>query len=151
MRLQRGKAKGFKRGGRLFVYTDAKANNVRLLADGIADADEHDLAAIVELQRIELSRLLNENERLSRRTDRLMNLYEREQALRLQMQKTIDRLSQRSGACGGDGPAVDTAEGAAQFRAHIEARLQRAEDQAERLKRVVARLVVFLGHDGESS
>lgn len=151
MRLQRGKVKGFKRGGRLFVYTDAKANNVRLLADGIADADEHDLAAIVELQRIELSRLLNENERLSRRTDRLMNLYEREQALRLQMQKTIDRLSQRSGAASGDGPALDTSADAAEFRAHIEARVQQAEDQAERLKRVVARLVVFLGHDRESA
>lgn len=148
MRLHRGKAAGFKRGGRLFVYVNDKANIVRL-GIGAGEADEHDLAAIVELQRIELSRLLRENDRLSRRTDRLMNLYEREQALRHRMQETIDRLSQRFGGSGGE--AADTAGDLTHFKAQLESRLKRTEDQAMRLKQVVGRLIRFLDEESEPS
>ena len=50
---------------------------------------------VVELQRVELNRLLQENERLNARMDRLVQMLEREQVLRQQMQETVDDLSHR--------------------------------------------------------
>lgn len=50
---------------------------------------------VVELQRVELNRLLQENERLNARMDRLIQMLEREQVLRQQMQETVDDLSHR--------------------------------------------------------
>ncbi len=51
------------------------------------------LQAVVELQRAELNRLLREQSRLNDRIDSLLQLYEREQVLRQQMQVSLDRLA----------------------------------------------------------
>ncbi len=51
------------------------------------------LADVVELQRAELTRLLQENRRLNERVDQMVKLQEREQVLRQQMHATLERLS----------------------------------------------------------
>ncbi|NKB49070.1 MAG: hypothetical protein GKS02_06870 [Alphaproteobacteria bacterium] len=48
---------------------------------------------VIELQRTELSRLLREQQRLNDRVDQLLQLHEREQVLRQQMQAALDNLS----------------------------------------------------------
>lgn len=56
-----------------------------------------ELATVVELQRVELDRLLGEQRRLNDRLDQMLRLQEREQVLRQQMQAALDRLAdQRS-------------------------------------------------------
>ncbi|HLI11935.1 MAG TPA: hypothetical protein VKY65_10080 [Alphaproteobacteria bacterium] len=52
------------------------------------------LGAIVELQRVELTRLLQENKQLSNRVDNLIKLHEREQVLRQQTLLALHRLSE---------------------------------------------------------
>lgn len=152
MRVKRGTAEGFKRGGRLFVYMHGEANNVRSAADAYgaaayAGAGERELAAIIELQRVELNRLLRENERLSRRINRLLAVHERELALRQQTQQTIDRLTRRPGASDASGPSAERTARQAVAMERLEARLSRAEGRADRLKQVVERLVHLLDPD----
>lgn len=142
MRVRRGKARGFRRGGRVYVYLDAdlageprvdeRARTHRPLeseqpnkavrapdrgpdsgghvaadvgARTGAGRDPHDV--VIEFQRIELNRLLKENERLNERLDRardesrrLADMLGREQVLRQQdnglrqhLQELIERLS----------------------------------------------------------
>jgi len=50
-------------------------------------------AVVIEMQRTELSRLLREQQRLNDRVDQLLQLHEREQVLRQQMQAALDNLS----------------------------------------------------------
>ena len=47
---------------------------------------------VIELQRTELSRLLREQQRLNDRVDQLLQLHEREQVLRQQMQAALDKF-----------------------------------------------------------
>ncbi|MFQ5774927.1 MAG: hypothetical protein ACE5GS_10440 [Kiloniellaceae bacterium] len=54
-------------------------------------------AALIKLQSLELQRLARENERLMDRIDTLLQLQEREQVLRQQLQTRIDRLSEPVG------------------------------------------------------
>lgn len=72
------------------------------LADQIADqpgADEELVLSeasqmvVIEMQRTELTRLLREQQRLNDRVDQLLQLHEREQVLRQQMQASLDNLS----------------------------------------------------------
>jgi hypothetical protein len=65
----------------------------------IEDLSPGELATVVELQRVELNRLLSEHKRLNDRIDLLLQFQEREQVLRQQMQASLDRLvDQRGGA-----------------------------------------------------
>ena len=54
-----------------------------------------ELTVVVELQRVELDRLLREVARLNTRLEHIMTLQDREQPVRQQMQTTVDRLSER--------------------------------------------------------
>ena len=51
------------------------------------------MADVVELQRTELTRLMQENRRLHERVDQMAKLQEREQILRQEMHATLQRLS----------------------------------------------------------
>ncbi len=144
MRLARGRVEGFKRGGRLFVYMNRKTNNVR---DDDADAGERELATIVELQRVELNRLLRENNRLSRRADLLLGIQKREQVLRLRLQRTIDGLTGRPGTTNAPAPVAGPETVSVADMERLEVRLEQAERQADRLTQVVRRLVHFLDRD----
>ena len=65
----------------------------------IEDLSPGELGTVVELQRVELNRLLSEQKRLNDRIDLLLQLQEREQVLRQQMQTSLDQLvAQRVGA-----------------------------------------------------
>lgn len=140
MRIKRGKAEGFRRDGRVFVYLSEQpnnqANNVRLDETAPPRPDKRDLADIVELQRLELSRLLSENDRLSRRIDQLMKLQDQEQVLRLRRQETIERLGAHI-----EPPGEGAASGG---RRSLEARLRAAEAKVERLKTVIERLIELI-------
>lgn len=66
------------------------------MSDAIIDElSNEQLATVVELQRVELNRLLGEQKRLNDRIDTLMQLQEREQVLRQQMQASLDRLAEQ--------------------------------------------------------
>jgi len=112
MRLRRGKVRGFKRGGRLFVYLDDLTNAASEQGHGRFGTDaagrrdapvgrrpagrpaqRAELAVVVEFQKIELDRILRENERLNRRIEDLLEelrhlreVQQREQILRQQDQ-----------------------------------------------------------------
>lgn len=112
MRIRRGKARGFKRGGRLFVALAEDPNApVRSAAEqseqsspgqfasaatgaaGAGGPPAQALPVIVEFQKIELDRLLRDNTRLNRRLDQLIDelvhlreMQQREQVLRQQDQ-----------------------------------------------------------------
>lgn len=62
-------------------------------SDGGLDLSEGNQLLVIELQRTELSRLLREQERLNDRVDQLLQLHEREQVLRQQMQASLDKLA----------------------------------------------------------
>jgi hypothetical protein len=55
----------------------------------------NELVTVVELQRVELNRLLAEQRRLNDRIDKMLHMQEREQVLRQQMQVALDRLAEQ--------------------------------------------------------
>lgn len=57
--------------------------------------DAGELAIVVELQRVELNRLLSDQRRLNDRIDQMLRMQEREQVLRQQMQVALDRLAEQ--------------------------------------------------------
>jgi len=117
LRLEQGRAHGFRRDGEVFVYLNDSAAERRfggIATDppgGAANAPVGDasLPIVVEFQKLELTRLLKDNERLNARLDQLMDeirhlrdmqqreqvLRQQEQALRQQIQDTLDRLTGR--------------------------------------------------------
>ena len=117
LRLERGEARGFERDGTSFVYVHDLAAE-RRFGGGAADPPperengtpaDRSLPVVVEFQKMELTRLLRENERLNNRIDQLFDeirhlrdmqqreqvLRQQEQALRRQHQETLDRLTSR--------------------------------------------------------
>ncbi|MHA1600676.1 MAG: hypothetical protein ACTSW2_07600 [Alphaproteobacteria bacterium] len=121
LRLERGEERGFKRDGTSFVYVNDFAAERRFggpAADAPRDAPvgqtdgapvDGTLPVVVEFQKLELTRLLRENERLNSRLDQLFDeirhlrdmqqreqvLRQQEQAMRRQNQETLDRLTSR--------------------------------------------------------
>ena len=121
LRLERGEVRGFERDGMSFVYVNDPAAERRFggaaddlppglpqdRADGIPP--DGTLPVVVEFQKLELTRLLRENERLNTRLDQLFEetrrlrdmqqreqvLRQQEQTLRRQIQETLDRLTSR--------------------------------------------------------
>jgi len=61
----------------------------------IDDLTAGELATVVEMQRVELNRLLGEQRRLNDRLDQMLRLQEREQVLRQQMQESLNRLAEQ--------------------------------------------------------
>ncbi len=94
-----------------------------------------ELATVVELQQIELKRLLGEHKQLNERIDRLLRLHEREQVLRQQMQAALEKLSEQRAIAG---PAVA---GTALPAPQIEQRLHRTEAKFAALQNAVGMLV----------
>ncbi len=121
LRLERGEVLGFERDGTSFVYVNDPAAERRFggaaddlppgLSTGQVDRIPSDgtLPVVVEFQKMELTRLLRENERLNTRLDQLFEetrrlrdmqqreqvLRQQEQTLRRQIQETLDRLTSR--------------------------------------------------------
>lgn len=62
---------------------------------GALSARADNLSAVVELQSAELERLARDNQRLMDRIETFLQLQEREQVLRQQLQSQVDRLSER--------------------------------------------------------
>ena len=128
MRIYRGKAQGFKRDGRLFVYVEGdqneQANNVRAGLSGAAAS----AASLVELQRSEIRRLTRENQRLAAEIERFPGPREDEQARRGGIGEAIGYI-----AGSGAPPASEIA--------RLEARVERSERRTERLAALVEQLV----------
>ena len=116
LRLERGEARGFERDGTSFVYVNDHAAERRFgdaaagpAAGPLPDQSDGTLPVVIEFQKMELTRLLRENERLNARLDQLFDetrrlrdmqqreqvLRQQEQALRRQIQETLDRLTSR--------------------------------------------------------
>lgn len=91
---------------------------------------------VIELQRTELTRLLREQERLNNRVDQLLQLHEREQVLRQQMQASLDNLTTRR-----ELPPPDRSEPANE---RLVERVDRAEGKFSALQSAVGLLVVAL-------
>lgn len=106
----------------------------------IDEMSPEQLATVVELQRVALDRLLSDQRRLNDRIDMLLQLQEREQVLRQQMQASLDRLAeQRSGA-----PVPNIAPDnvpAADHVPRLTDRLNRAERRYNSLRTAVVQLV----------
>ncbi len=144
MRFRRGKVQGFRRGRSVFIYVNEQTsgfgeNVVRNRSEPTPGGDAG-LAPIVELQRVELTRLLRDNRRLNERLDRALKHQEQEQVLRLHMQRTLDSLV-RSALGGGETVGgEETVGGGAKLEGHpAEARDRRLDAAMARLDRVIGR------------
>ena len=116
-RVERAEARGFIRDGEYFVYVN-DVTTERRFGGGAPEAAaaqpgeppaDSTLPVVVEFQKMELTRLLRENERLNSRLDQLMDeirhlrdmqqreqvLRQQEQGLRRQIQDTLDQLAGR--------------------------------------------------------
>ncbi len=119
MRINRGKIKGFKRGGRLFAVLEAAPDQAQRIANTKTEQPSFDqseqgddvrdrgaalkpgapsMPLVIEFQKVELSRLLRDNTRLNHRLDQMMEelrhlreMQQREQVLRQQDQTLRQR------------------------------------------------------------
>lgn len=100
--------------------------------DGLTPGE---LATVVELQRVELDRLLAEMRRLNDRLDQMLRLQEREQVLRQQMQAALDKLAEQKtiGQSAGGGHAGPLPQ--------LTERLDRSERKYNALQQAVVELV----------
>jgi septation ring formation regulator EzrA len=116
------------------------------MSDGTIDElSSGELAVVVEMQRVELNRLLGEQRRLNDRIDKLLELQEREQVLRQQMQAALDRLAAQRGADIGEAGTQPTISGmTAGDMPLLEDRLDRTERKFSALRDAVAQLVTLL-------
>lgn len=104
------------------------------MIDGLSAGE---LATVVELQRVELDRLLREHRRLNDRIDQMLRLQEREQVLRQQMQDALDRLAtQRSIPSANRERAVESPQ--------LTDRLNRTERRFSALSSAVGQLVNYI-------
>ncbi len=131
MRIKRGKIRGFKRGGRVFVDLSEHPNEAQRTATerhptgrfetkrtedrAPGPVPEPSLPLVVEFQKVELSRLLRDNARLNQRFDRLMEelshlreMQQREQVLRQQDQSLRQQIQDLLGRLTPDGPALES-------------------------------------------
>ena len=119
MRINRGKIKGFKRDGRLFVVLESMPDQAQRTANtkteqsafgqperradarirgAASEPGEPSMPLVIEFQKVELSRLLRDNTRLNNRLDQMMEelghlreMQQREQVLRQQEQALRQR------------------------------------------------------------
>lgn len=125
MRFRRGKIKGFRRDGRIFVY----------LPDGAGAASEQtEQGSAREIAaRAELDRLADDNARLREQQDRLLTLLEREQVLRQQLQTQLTDSSGKTAII----PAAPDLSA-------LEDRLRETENNFDLLKKAVSQLVLVV-------
>lgn len=91
---------------------------------------------VIEMQRTELTRLLREQQRLNDRVDQLLQLHEREQVLRQQMQAALDNLSSQRAL-----PSPNQSEAPHE---HLVERVNRAEGKFTALQSAVGMLVAAI-------
>jgi hypothetical protein len=104
--------------------------------DAAADLSSESRELVIELQRTELSRLLREQQRLNDRVDQLLQLHEREQVLRQQMQAALDNLSAQR--------VLPPPERAERDQQQLVERVNRAESKFSALQSAVGSLVAVL-------
>ena len=133
------KSKRSKRAKKHQVSKDAKRSVPGPHEDGPAVGDSLSAASqavVIELQRTELSRLLREQRNLNKRVDQLLQLHEREQVLRQQMQAALDNLAAQRAL---PPPPENQVE-----QQRLVARVTRAEGKFAALQTAVGRLVAVL-------
>jgi len=132
MRYKRGKVRGFKRGGRLFIELNKLSEQPPEQAE---QSPEQENGKNVAENGQEVSKAFDfvvaDNARLNDRLDRLVQMLEREQVLRQQMQTQIEQLTDRLSL-----PAPQESD--------VASRLEDTEQQFGLLRRAVGQLVVFL-------
>ncbi len=136
---------GFRQEGRVFIYLAEQVNSDLNKTEQVTQqepeqpeqsgAGHNDV--IVELQKAELTRLLRDNERLNSRIDNLIEMQQREQILRQQMQGQLDQLMERLALPAPVPPAPPEQE-------ELKDRLQATETKFNLLTRAVGQLVAFL-------
>ena len=133
-RIRRGRARGFRRNGRIYVTLPPEysgpAEDVRTMSGQSSPAEPR------PLDREELDRLREDNDRLNRRLDDLLRLQEREQVLRQQMQAFLEKIGDRI-ALPGESPQ--------QHDPAIQRRMDQYETDLEALKSAITELVRYLG------
>ena len=139
-RWKRGKVEGYHNtDGRVFIYLDTGGQEPGQMAgQQSGQMSEETLEAVVELQRVELTRLLAENSRLvteagqlNGRIDEMLELQRREQVLRQQIQNQLEGLQERLKL-----PSPETR--------RLESRLNETEGNLSLLKQALWKLVIFL-------
>jgi len=96
----------------------------------------NELVSVVELQRVELNRLLGEQRRLNERIDKMLHMQEREQVLRQQMQVALDRLAEQKSLTGQTATPPPPPQ--------LEDRLNRTERRFSALQMAVGQLIDFI-------
>lgn len=151
-RLRRRKIEGFRRDGRVYVVLPERpeepgpgtASQEPPSSSPAPSPDQQRLAAAA---RVDLARLIRENARLQAQIDRLLQMQEREQVLRQQMQTTIDRLTERialPGPSNGHAEKAAREEAAREESAQLESRLKETEFEFSLLKGAVQELLAYL-------
>lgn len=112
-------------------------------ADGELTLSRETQAVVIEMQRTELSRLLREQQRLNDRVDQLLQLHEREQVLRQQMQAALDKLSDQRALP--PPPATDAE------HERLVARVDRAEGKFTALQSAVGLLVSVIARQAATA
>lgn len=107
----------------------------------IEDLSPGELATVVELQRVELNRLLSDQKRLNDRIDVMLQLQEREQVLRQQMQVSLDRLVEQRGVAQPTSAQPTSALSMPDDLPLLNDRLDRAERRFQALRTAVGQLV----------
>ncbi|MEP4380604.1 MAG: hypothetical protein ABJ215_07045 [Alphaproteobacteria bacterium] len=115
--------------------------------NAIEDLSPGELATVVELQRVELNRLLSDQKRLNARIDSLLQFQEREQVLRQQMQASLDRLVEQRGAADPVTKPMSTL-AMSEDVPRLSSRLNRAERRFQALRTAVGQLVLALERQG---
>jgi len=133
MRFRRGKVRGFKRGGRLFIELDNRTDQPEQTEHSTEQANRKDVAENGQDVSKAFDFMVAENTRLNDRLDRLVMMLEREQVLRQQMQGQIEQLTDRLALPAPKDQGSD-----------VRSRLEDTAAQFGLLKRAVAQLVTFL-------
>ena len=138
--------------------TDEPRNDASGETTGTDTMSVETLQTVVELQRAELSRLLREQSRLNDRIDSLLQLHEREQVLRQQMQASLDRLTAAQIEAAPRPALPQQGETTHESTPEVEdlrARLEHTEGRFSALQTAVGDLVVFIENrfpgDGEAN
>lgn len=126
------KAKLAKRANQAPPHADQPAADEELVLSGESQM------VVIEMQRTELTRLLREQQRLNDRVDQLLQLHEREQVLRQQMQAALDSLSAQRAL-----PPPPAQQSDAEHE-RLVGRVDRAEGKFVALQSAVAQLVTVI-------
>jgi hypothetical protein len=105
------------------------------IIDGLSTSE---LATLVELQRVELDRLLGEQRRLNDRIDKMLNMQEREQVLRQQMQLSlVERIAKHQALRTSSSQSILE-------QPQVLDRLHRTEQKFSALQMAVSQLIDFI-------